>query len=337
VAAIPVAGVVEGLHAEGRVAVARLLDRLARDLVDDEALRGELDGGEEGGPLAGEAHRRRLPERRHLEPVLSAEDVAPVLPRAEPGAHGRRVVGEDAADVEAAIAVEVLHEERDGPLARDELHGAAEHVAVERPHGDRPSHDGEQLGALVAEDVRDGKAVAGRGEASDAVPPRNLERPRRRLAHEDDLGGGAGVDEIHEAVAVEVVRHDPADLVGDGNVLPAEAPVLGELVRAQRDRDLVVGRRARPLVVQLDPAGPVVGDDEIPEPVAVHVGARQRSRETPDLDDLETIEAEVLGEILEAAVGGRGQEADEQESGEQSERTRGHGTLLVRAAGSRPR
>jgi hypothetical protein len=289
-----VAGIGEAVYRDRRVAIARLLDGLLRELVEHDPLAGPFDDGEQRRVGAGGHDRLRLHEGGHLEADLRPERAVSLLPVARPQTHRRRVLGHDRHDVQAAVAVVVGDHERDKVLAHQQLQGMSQVVSVQRPDHDRAVSDGQQLRAPIADDIGDGETVAVGRQVPDAMLARDGVLARRLLAHEDELAGRSRVDEIQEAVAVEVVRDHRHDAVTDRQLPAAKPPMLRRLVDPWlHDRLRVVPGRVGPLLVQLDPAGVVVHHDQVEQSVSVHVGHGHRPRAAVDLDDLHRVEAEV--------------------------------------------
>jgi hypothetical protein len=226
---------------------------------------------------------------------------------AAPDADRRRVVGHDARDVRRAVAVVVADEEGDELVGADrEFRFRAEARALERPDLEAALHERDDVGAVVADHVRDRERIRVRDEILHRNLALELERARAGLPKEGDRARLARIDDVHEAVLVEIDRHDAGDRMADAHVLAAEAPVLRQLVDAGGGGHFVGRLGAGLLVMQFEPALRVVRDHEVVQPVAVQVGNDERSRVGIDLDDFEAVEAEIAREIVGTGETGDG-------------------------------
>ena len=311
-AALAVLGILKAPSHQAGVAGSSPFNATAPHAIECHSLGGSLHGANQGRFGVGEAHGADFAHRGHLKAHLRANKQLVALALGEPRAHWSGIFRNDTNDVSGSVAVKVFQNDRHhAGSTGTEFGGCAGGVFVQWPDGNLSINNADQFLGAAAYQVGNRERVWIGAKIANGLLACNFELTRLGLTHEHHSRRTvAGVDHVHESVAVPVAGDHGFHGTINGHTFALVTPVFRELVDAANGWRVIGFLGALLLKVHVDAVLEVVNHHNVFQPVAIHVGDHQRSSLRIDFQNFKRSKSKVAGDV----VRGQGDGADGQES-----------------------
>ena len=230
----------------------------------------------------------------------------------EPCTYWSGIFRNDTNDVSGSVAVEIFkdHSHHAGS-AGTEFDGSAGGVLVQWPDGNFAINNTDKFLGTSAHQIGNRQPVGIRTKIANGLLACNFELSGLGLTHEHHSRRTvAGVDHVHESVAVPVAGDHGFHGTINGHTFALVAPVFRELVDAANGWGFVGLLGTLLLEVDVDAVLEIVNDHNVFQSVAIHVGNHEGTSLRIDFQNFKRAKSKVAGDV----VGGQCSGADGQES-----------------------
>ena len=311
-AALTVLGIFKAPGHQAGVAGSSPFNAAASHAIECHSLGGSLDSANQRRFGIGEAHGADFAHRGHLKAHLRANKQLVALAFGEPRAHWSGIFRNDTNDVSGSVAVKVFQNHRHhARSAGTEFGGCAGGVLVQWPDGNLAINNADQFLGASAHQVGNRQPVGIGAKIANGLLACHFELTRFGLTHEHHSRWTvAGVDHVHESVAVPVAGDHGFHGTINGHTFALVTPMFRELVDAANGWRVIGFLGTLLLKVHVDAVLEIVNHHDVFQAIAVHVGNHKWSSLRIDFQNFKRSKSKVAGDV----VGGQCSGADGQES-----------------------